>query len=136
MTRSRGRATRAWITQVVHIENFDIASAGNLVLLSKEYFALDKSIYSDWRMAHIRRKWMKQQMREHMDELGGLTCAICGRKGLKPNADERNDFNNLATLDHIVDIGKGGSWNDPANFQVACRACNAKKSEEQNLVPA
>ncbi len=109
--------------QVVHVTNPDVASAANLTLLSQHYFALDKSIYTDWRMAHVRRKWMKQQM-ETPDELGGLTCAICGRKGLKPWTTPK------ATLDHIVNIGHGGAWNDPSNFQVACEKCNNDKNSK------
>jgi 5-methylcytosine-specific restriction endonuclease McrA len=132
MTRSRGRATKRWLTQVVHIQNMDIPSAANLVLLSKEYFSADKSIYSDWRMCHIRKKWMKQQMKTP-DALGGLTCAICGKQGLKPGV---TDVTQLATLDHIVEISHGGVWNDPSNFQVACHGCNAKKSETPKEVYA
>lgn len=127
MTRSRSRATKAWLEQVVHIQEPDVTSAANLVLMIKDYYSLDKSVYSNWRMNHIRRKWMKQQMREHKDEKGGLTCALCGKQGLLPDT---KDHNKLATLDHIVDMGKGGAWNDPANFQVACRRCNNHKSNE------
>jgi len=68
---------------------------------------------------------MKKQMRENLDEKGGLTCAICGRKGLKPF---KTDKRNQATLDHIVEIVKGGKWNDYTNFQVACGECNARKN--------
>lgn len=124
MTRSRGRQMTAWLVQVVHIADPHVTSAANLVLLQKQYFALDMSIYSDWRMCHIRRKWMKIQMKTP-DAKGGLTCAICGKQGLRP---ESQDQHNLATLDHILEIGKGGSWNDPTNFQVACRKCNAQKN--------
>ncbi len=124
MTRSRGRMTQAWLAQVVHIEEPHVTSAANLVLLSKQYFAADKSIYSDWRMCHIRKKWMRQQMKTP-DALGGLTCAICGKQGLKPSG---SDLQNFATLDHIVEITKGGKWNDPSNFQVACRQCNSYKN--------
>lgn len=124
MTRSRGRNTQAWLAQVVHIEEPHVTSAANLVLLAKQYFAQDKSIYSDWRMCHIRKKWMKLQLKTP-DALGGLTCAICGKQGLTPNNE---DPKMLATLDHIVEIGLGGKWNDPSNFQVACRQCNAYKN--------
>ncbi len=124
MTRSQGRASLTWLVQVVNIAEPDITSAANLALLAQHYFSLDKSIYTDWRMAHVRRKWMKQQLKTP-DELGGLTCAICGKKGLHP---DRKKGTGLATLDHIVDIGRGGEWNNPSNFQVACDRCNNNKN--------
>jgi hypothetical protein len=124
MTRSRGKQTQAWLVQVVHIAEPDITSAASLVLLMKQYFMLDKSVYTNWRMTHIRRKWMKQQLKTP-DELGGLTCAICGKKGLKPNAADKNQ---KATLDHRIEIADGGNWRDPLNFQVACAECNSQKN--------
>ena len=133
MTRSEGRARHSWIVQVVHVAEPDITSAAQLALLAKHYFSLDRSIYTDWRMAHVRRKWMKQQLKTP-DELGGLTCAICGRKGLFPFKVPNVPDKYRATLDHIVDIGQGGAWNDPANFQVACSQCNnTKNSKMQKL---
>jgi 5-methylcytosine-specific restriction endonuclease McrA len=127
MTRSKGRASQGWLVQAVHVDEPDITSAAHLALLAKHYFSLDRSIYTDWRMAHIRRKWMKQQLK-HPDELGGLTCAICGKKGLKPYKQPDVPTNDMATLDHIIEIGRGGSWNDPTNFQVACVHCNSTKN--------
>lgn len=125
MTRSRGRQTRMWLVQVVHIADPHVTSAANLVLLQKQYFALDKSIYSDWRMAHIRRKWMKKQMKSP-DAKGGLTCAICGKQGLNPTSEIHQE---QATLDHITNISDGGSWSDSNNFQVACHRCNSDKNK-------
>lgn len=129
MTRSQGKnGSTRWVIQAVHIGDPDITSGASLALLAKKYYTLDRSIYSEWRMTRIRRKWMKKLMKTP-DEEGGLTCAICGRKGLKP--DERQDRNKQATLDHIHEIGKGGSWNDPINFQVACYPCNSYKNNVQ-----
>ncbi len=70
---------------------------------------------------------MKRKMKTP-DELGGLTCAICGRKGLLPR---NTTLKNLATLDHITDIELGGSWRDPSNFQVACKDCNHRKNNRK-----
>ncbi len=134
MTRSKGRQARAWAVQVVHIADPDITSAAALALLAKKYVSLDKSIYTEFRMHRIRNKWMKRLMLAP-DEQGGLTCAICGKKGLHPNSPNPKD---QATLDHIIQIGMGGSWNNPENFQVACGPCNnLKNAEIQKLaVPA
>lgn len=126
MTRAIAKAIKDRIGQVVHIENPPSTSAANLVLLARHYFVLDRSIYSESRMGRIRKKWMNQQVKNAGKD--GLTCAICGRKKLR--LDPKNK-NKLATLDHIVSINDGGSWDDPNNFQVACFLCNSNK--EKNL---
>jgi len=68
---------------------------------------------------------MKLQMKTP-DSEGGLTCALCGKKGLKYRGAKRR--REQATLDHIVEIVNGGCWHDPNNFQVVCYACNANKN--------
>lgn len=135
MTRSKGKQSRSWAIQVVHIEDPPVNSAAHLCLLAKKYSAADKSIYTEFRMHRIRNKWMKKQIVEHIDEENGLTCAHCGRKGLQPWT---NDPAKRAVLDHIVEICLGGDWRDPANFQVLCDRCNGQKNDRlQKLqVPA
>jgi 5-methylcytosine-specific restriction endonuclease McrA len=126
MTRAVGRASTRWVTQTVNIVEPNLSSAAALVLLSKKLFSADKTIYTNCRMMKVRQKWMKLQMKTP-DELGGLTCAICNRKGLNPFS-KRLDKSDWATLDHVIDIQHGGSWFDHSNFQVACYECNMNKS--------
>ncbi len=131
MTRSEGKASRQWVVQVVNITEPPITSPAALALLAKNFFIQDKSIYSSFRMMRIKNKWMKRLL-QTPDALGGLTCAICGRQGLRPNSENPHVF---ITLDHIVEIGCGGSWNDENNFQVACNRCNnTKESLRQRKV--
>lgn len=127
MTRSKGRQSRSWAVQVVHIEDPPVNSAAHLCLLSKKYFLEDKSIYSEFRMHKIRNKWMKLQMREHLDEQGGLTCTNCKRMGLNPWTP---DVYMRAVLDHKIEIAMGGEWRDPENFQVLCDRCNNRKNDK------
>ena len=126
MTRSKGKQCRTWATQVVHVQTPSIDSPAHLVLLAKHYSEQDSSIYTESRMSRIRKRWMKALLKT-VGEGEGLTCAICGRTGLDPHSKDpyRRD---LATLDHIIDIGLNGAWNDPTNFQVACYQCNQRKS--------
>ena len=126
MTRSKGKENRYWAIQVVHVEDPPITSPAQLVLLAKQYFTQDKSIYTEFRMHKIRNKWMKEQMREHLDEMSGLTCAICRRKGLNPWT---KDVKKRVVLDHIIEISQNGPWDDPNNFQVLCDQCNRKKND-------
>ena len=125
--RAAGRRSRQWVVQVVHIADPVVSSPAALALLARHYFVQDKSIYSETRMSRLRRKWMKLQMKTP-DEQGGLTCVLCGRKGLNPYT---KDNNNLATVDHIIELKCGGSWNDPENFQVACYNCNTHRNNIQ-----
>ena len=125
MTRSRSKVYKGWVCQGIYVSDPDIKSPAALVLLSKKYFGLDKSIYSNTRMLKVRRKWIKKMM-ENPDELGGLTCSICHKKGLPPF--DRSNNKNCATLDHVIDIADGGVWNDPNNFQILCDRCNNRKS--------
>jgi len=126
MTRSKGKQSRSWAVQVVHIKDPPINSAAHLCLLAKKYFTADKSIYTEFRMHKLRNKWMKIQMREHLDERGGLTCTDCKRMGLNPwTADD----NMRAVLDHKTEIASNGKWNDSENFQVLCDRCNRQKND-------
>lgn len=124
MTRSQGKRNREWTFQVVHIQDPPIDSAASLVLLAKLYCQQDRTIYTHFRMKRLRDKWMKQQMKQRKGS-SGLTCAICGKTGLHPWGSEREK----ATLDHIIPIKAGGSWNNSSNFQVACYRCNNRKDE-------
>lgn len=118
--RAQGKAARKWRDQHVCTLDPHGTSAAALALLTRHYFILDKSIYSERRMQRVRDRWMKEQMKTP-DSKGGLTCVLCGRKGLNPFT---NNTNKLATLDHIIELKHGGSWNDSTNFRVACYQCN------------
>lgn len=135
MTRSKGRQSRSWAVQVVHIEDPPVNSAAHLCLLAKKYFMEDKGIFTEFRMHRLRNKWMKIQMLEHLDEGNGLTCTHCKRQGLQPWT---GDVNMRAVLDHVREIADGGDWQNTENFQVLCHHCNNQKNDRfQKLrVPA
>ena len=126
MTRFHANNIRArYLIHVIHIESPHPCSLASLVMLNKKYYGLDKSIFSKCRMFNIRRKWMNKLV---ADNPNGLTCAICGKSGLSPHANNKDPHHrNLATLDHIIAIKDGGSWKDMSNFQVACYPCNMAK---------
>jgi 5-methylcytosine-specific restriction endonuclease McrA len=125
--RAEGRISRRWARQTVLTEDPPVSSPAAMVLLVRKYFLLDKTIFSERRMLHIRTRWMKEQVKSSriLFHSSKLRCKICGRGGLDPFTQDKNK---LATLDHIVELDKGGSWNDPSNFQVACYRCNGRKS--------
>jgi len=125
--RSFGRISREWAKQIVNVDDPSPRSPAALVLLAKKYVSLDKTIYSEAKMSRIRRRWMREKMKSP-DSEGGLTCEICGQKGLNPHSKSHKS---LATLDHIIELKDGGSWRDPTNFRVACYFCNVRRNDEQ-----
>lgn len=126
--RAEGKHYNSWRSQNILITDPPITSLAAYVLLVKLYHSQDRTIYRESRMTRIRNAWMKRQMKTP-DEKGGLTCALCGRKGLNPHTKDKNK---LATLDHIVELRMGGPWREPSNFQVACYTCNCRRSSTKS----
>lgn len=118
--RASGSFMRRWCKQTVLITDPPVDSPAAMVLLSRFYSSLDPTIFRESRMSRLRTRWMHEQMKTP-DSKGGLTCAICGRKGLNPFTKNKHK---LATLDHIHELKRGGAWYDTANFRVACSQCN------------
>lgn len=125
--RAAGRLSKRWAQQTVLCDDPPTSSPAAMVLLVRKYFLLDRTIFSERRMLKIRTRWMKAQVKNSriVYHTGKLRCKICGRGGLDPFTTDKNK---LATLDHIVELSKGGSWSDPNNFQVACYRCNGRRS--------
>lgn len=123
MKRGEARQFRKSISPNIYVNVPPISSPVALLLLNKKYYAADTSIYSDFRMMRIRNKWIRSQF-ALADKSVGISCAICGKKNLVLYSPDRT---HVATLDHIVSISHGGSWNDPSNFQIVCYRCNQKK---------
>ncbi len=63
--------------------------------------------------------------------LGGR-CPLCNVIMEVPRSGNKGDKGNMATLDHIVDLAKGGT-NDYSNFQLICLICNRKKNKKENI---
>ncbi len=73
---------------------------------------------------HVRK------LKPRLLEEAGHKCQSCGievRVGLP------DGHRNLATIDHIVPRGLGGS-NGHSNLQILCCPCNRKKSEEESRI--
>lgn len=97
-----------------------------LILLNREYQKRDTTRYTDIKMLELRHKWMYEQ--ELIYGKDNLVCVLCGKQHLSPWTRNKND---LATLDHIIPIARAHHrWNDPTNFQIACRRCNGNKKDK------
>lgn len=64
----------------------------------------------------------------HFQKLGHYRCESCNKAPLRRNlAGESHSFHNTVTVDHIIDLSKGGT-NELSNLRVICFQCNNEKS--------
>jgi 5-methylcytosine-specific restriction endonuclease McrA len=97
-----------------------VQSLAALVLLTKKYAPRELG-YKTW----LRyRKWF---IREHLRLHGTLTCYYCNKKNLKAQSDFDCD---LATLDHVKPLSKGGERFHSSNIVIACHRCNSRKKDK------
>lgn len=84
----------------------------------------------DWLL--FREMWLKWILTEE----GTLKCAGCGREGLEiggrtwPELKHNESNPNLATIDHVYPVSKGGPRYELGNLQVMCKKCNGKKADK------
>lgn len=102
----------------------DSHQAGALVYTNRFYAKLDPDRFPRWRKwLRIRDGWITEQ--ESVYGKDNLTCAICGKTGLKGFTKTKSE---IATIDHIKPVSSFPElWNNPSNFQIACYRCNQKK---------
>jgi hypothetical protein len=95
-------------------------SLAALVLLTKK-LAPRPTGYREW----LRyRKWY---IREHFRKHKKLECFYCGKGPLKKQTDHNDQ---LATLDHVKPLSKGGERFHSSNLVVACYSCNSRKRDK------
>jgi 5-methylcytosine-specific restriction protein A len=64
-----------------------------------------------------KREW--KVLRVSILQRDGYKCAECAKRGKLKTAN---------TVDHIVQVTRGGSFTDPNNLQSLCASCHAVKS--------
>jgi len=104
----------------VLVDNPHPKSFAALVLLTKNLSPRPVG-YKDW----LRyRKWF---IREHLRKHKELSCFYCGKSSLKKQS---NYTDQLATLDHVKPLSKGGERFHSSNLVVACYSCNSRKRDK------
>jgi 5-methylcytosine-specific restriction endonuclease McrA len=96
-----------------------IQSLAALVLLTKQ-LAPRPSRYRDW------LKYRRWYIRQHLKAHNKLVCHYCGKGPLRKQSDNED---NLATLDHVKPISKGGNKFHSSNIVIACFSCNSRKRD-------
>lgn len=80
----------------------------------------------DRRRARKREAFVENVYRAKVFERDGWRCQICRRKVDRSKAVPHPK---APTLDHIIPLAKGGT-HEPRNAQLACFACNCRKSDQ------
>jgi 5-methylcytosine-specific restriction endonuclease McrA len=97
-----------------------VHSLAALVLLTKK-LSSSPITYKVW----LRyRKWF---IREQLKKYKVLTCFYCNKGPLKAQSDFTD---NLATLDHVKPLSKGGERFHSSNLVIACHRCNSRKRDK------
>jgi 5-methylcytosine-specific restriction endonuclease McrA len=101
----------------VLIEVPHIQSLGALVLLTKRYRMDEIQLWLDFRDEFLSSR--------------PLVCHYCKRDDLIKDQPEGvvRHVSNLATIDHVYPVSKGGPRYDPSNCVVSCLKCNADKAD-------
>lgn len=95
-------------------------SLAALVLLTKQ-LAPRPMGYKTW--LKYRKWFLKRHLREHKR----LMCFYCKCGPLKAQTDSEEE---LATLDHVKPLSKGGERFCSSNLVVACYSCNSRKKDK------
>lgn len=98
----------------VLVEEPHTQSYAALVLLNKEYRMSQANEWLEFRKVFLSR-------------FDVLTCKYCGKSNLEAETD---CLSQLATLDHVIPLSKGGPRYDEQNLVVACFKCNSKKADK------
>ena len=108
---------------IVSIEEPHPHSMAARVLLTRKLKEQERMLQVAFRSCFLE----KEQSR-----IGTLRCHYCGREDLVsdvPMNASKAEMRNLATIDHVVPISKGGPERDEGNVVVACYPCNQRKGD-------
>ena len=106
----------------VLVDKPHVASLAALVSLSKVYGDMELKQWLSYR---------NQILDEQIASEGTPVCVYCGMRDLlkDPIPGVRRYPANLATIDHVMPVSKGGGKFDRDNCVVACYSCNQKKKD-------
>ena len=108
--------------QVVTVAEPHVTSMAALVLLGREF---RKAEMVEW------LTFRDELLDEAKARDGELVCHYCGRGDLvRELPDYVKKSANLATIDHVVPVSKGGKKFEKSNCVVACSGCNQRKADK------
>jgi len=116
--------------------NPHIKSYAALILLNNKLMSQDESFINDdfRKWLEFREVYLNKQLSIHKT----LNCSYCNKPNLEIGGKtpkdllDNNKNPNLATIDHIIPLCKGGDKYDEQNICVCCKNCN----KEKGIMPA
>jgi 5-methylcytosine-specific restriction endonuclease McrA len=72
-------------------------------------------------------KFRKSLLKQEEQNKGQLSCYHCGNYPLRKKSDKPKE---LATLDHIIPVSKGGDQFDRDNIVISCAPCNGMRGNK------
>lgn len=109
---------------IIYPRNPHPQSLAALILLHHNYTPIPNSVRFWLRYRkHILKLWRRK---------GKFYCFYCGKGPLKKEIypSKKTNYINLATLDHVVPVSKGGEEYSEKNLLLACGFCNNKKGNK------
>lgn len=117
----------AWVDTVF----FDINSPktyASSVLLKNYYWERDAENMDTLANVYKRIEFSRRYLLNVQKEFGTITCTYCPKTNLQIELmGMKVPHNQLATVDHIIAISKGGSVFDVKNVVPCCGKCNRAK---------
>lgn len=101
-----------------------VQSPASLMLLNRELSQQDETIFNYQTWLEFRDKYFADIMERDFC----IRCAYCC-KDLKPDSKDNKE---VATIDHVIPVSKGGDIFNLDNLVSACYTCNQRKG---NLTP-
>jgi 5-methylcytosine-specific restriction endonuclease McrA len=111
-------------------------SYASYLMLVDYYRKLDVDYLTEYEKLEKYFKFREEFLTNELQSKGYLECAYCHRKDLIigyttiKDSILNNSIKNLATIDHVIPISKGGKIYDVNNCVVSCKKCNNKKADK------
>jgi len=111
-----------------------IKSRASYVLLV-DYLKRNDEFYGKFELIKYF-KFREEFLSNILNNIGYLECSYCHRKDLIigytkiEDSHLNNKINNLATIDHIIPLSKGGPKYDVKNCTCSCKKCNRRKNDK------
>ena len=109
--------------QVVQVEDPHLQSRAAQLVLKQAY----------WDEEHERWIAFREGLLDACEAVHGcLVCHYCGKRNLvrEENPVTGRQPANMATIDHVMPLSKGGAKEDPDNCVIACQSCNEEKADK------
>ena len=130
LVKTSGSGCTRWVTKIFFEPTSKTHAAS--VLLRDYYHGLDEDYLKSYNGRMERIQFSRNTLTKWKGMLGGLFCVYCNKKNLEIEYDGMTvSPGNMATLEHLTPVSKGGGVFDLAHIVCACGNCNRKRSNHE-----